>query len=66
LLTFTEIFFAPPELRDVKIKSDEARLESRCRSYQLESIIATAASRYKAKRSVLRKNGTDASSKQDA
>jgi hypothetical protein len=35
--------------------------EFRCRSYQPESIIATAASGSKAKRSVFRKSGTDAS-----
>jgi hypothetical protein len=49
-----------------KIESDEARRGSRRQSHQPESIIATAASRYMAKRSVFRKNGTDASSKQDA
>jgi hypothetical protein len=56
----------PPGLRDAKIKSYEARRGFRCQSNQLESIIAIAASRYKAKRSVLRENGTNASSKQDA
>jgi hypothetical protein len=58
--------FAPPRLRDSNMESDDARRESHCSSNQPESIIATAASGYKARRSVLRKNGTDASSKQDA
>jgi hypothetical protein len=47
-------------------ESPETRRRPRRQSNQLERIIATAASRYKAKRSVLRKNGTDASSKQAA
>jgi hypothetical protein len=48
------------------MESDEARRGFSPKSNQLESIIATAASRYIAKRSVLRENGTDASSKQNA
>jgi hypothetical protein len=46
-----------------KIESDEARRGSHCQSIRLERIIATAASRYKAERSVVRRNRTDASSK---
>jgi hypothetical protein len=64
-LTFTEIFshlfdyFTP-------IWSLLKRAGNPCQSDQLESIIATAASRCMAKRSVFRKNRTDASSKQAA
>jgi hypothetical protein len=48
-------------LRDVKMGSDEARRQPYRNSNHPESTMAAAASRYKAKRSVLRKNGTDAS-----
>jgi hypothetical protein len=58
--------FAPSRLRDANMGSHEAHVEFRRQSNQRDSIIATAASRYMAKRSVFRRNGTDASSKQDA
>jgi hypothetical protein len=58
--------FAPLRLRYVNMEPPEARRKSLCQSNQLESIIATAASRCMAKRSVFRKNRTDASSKQAA
>jgi hypothetical protein len=48
-----------------KMEPDEARRESHRQSNRSQSIIATAASGYKARRSVLRKNGADASSEQD-
>jgi hypothetical protein len=66
LLTFLEVFSFLPGLRDAEIKSDEARRESHRQSNRPESIIAAAPSGYKARRSVLKKNGTDASSKQAA
>jgi hypothetical protein len=69
LFTFAHhlgIYFRYLGFRGVKTESDDARQEPRRQSNQLESIIATAASLYKAKRSMLRKNGTDASSTKDA
>jgi hypothetical protein len=53
-------------LQCANIKSDEVRRGSSRQNCRADSIIATVASDYKAKRSVLRKNGTNASSQQDA
>jgi hypothetical protein len=69
LCNFAHLFrsiFPSPGLRDAKINSDEARRESHCQRNRSQCIIATAASRYRVKRRVSRKNGTDASSKQAA
>jgi hypothetical protein len=69
LFTFAHHFgkyFRYLGFRDVKMESEDARRGPPRQINQPESIIATAASPYKAKRSVLRKNGTDASSTEDA
>ena len=52
LLIFQKNMFVPLELRDGKKMSNEARLISRCRSYQLKSTIALHASKLKARRGV--------------
>jgi hypothetical protein len=65
LLAFPETFQVL-RFHDAKMKSDEARRGSRRKSNQLESIIATVASRFMAMHGVFRKNGVDGSSKQDA
>jgi len=49
----------PPRLRDAKGQSNEAHREFHYQSNQLESIIATVVSGYKAGRSVLRKKRTE-------
>jgi len=48
--------FAPPQFRFANMESDKTRRGSRRQSNPLESIIAAVASRYKAKRHMLRKN----------
>jgi hypothetical protein len=55
-------YFRCLDFSDVTMESDVARRESRRKSYHFDSITATAASGYKARRRVLRKNGIDASS----
>ena len=57
---------APSRLRDANMGSHEAHLDSADWSDQPDSIIAIGASRYMAKRSVFRRNGTDASPQKDA